>query len=77
MSTPRRRPTTNRLAQAAATCTACPWEAHGANALALAAQHYDRTRHPTATTVTNIISYGNEADTSRALEAAGQEHLDI
>ena len=45
-----------------AVCEVCGWEAHGCNALGLAAQHHDRTGHSVGIDVTGHVSYLSAAD---------------
>lgn len=74
---PDRRPTASTLTDVLAECRACNWEARTVNALALAAQHHDRTGHPTATSITRLVIYGTAGDLDRAREAAGQETMPL
>lgn len=63
------RPHTSRLISARAECERCGKTWNGANAQALAAQHYDKTHHVIWVDVTRRVEYG------RASAPAAQTNL--
>lgn len=65
------RPTSTRVLSVKGGCTQCPARWDTKNAQALAAQHYDRTRHRTFAEVTTRIEYG--AATIRQPHSAEKE----
>lgn len=65
------RPTSTRVLSVKGGCKQCPARWDAKNAQALAAQHYDRTRHPTYVEVTTRIEYG--ASATRQTNSAEKE----
>lgn len=62
------RPHDTRMLSARGGCTRCGACWSGANAQALAARHYDKTRHPTWAEVTWRTDYGASAAAGGAKE---------
>lgn len=59
------RPTHPSLIEARAQCERCAWSTAGANAQALAAQHFDKKGHRVRVTLINEIVYGHVSGTAK------------